>query len=71
MLTKAGFDGYCASSWMVSGNEQYDNDNRKFAPYTIPVCSLLILAGAYQFTPLKRICIGYCESSMSFFMRRW
>ena len=33
--------------------------------------SLLILAGVYQFTPLKRICIGYCESPMSFFMRRW
>jgi predicted metal-binding membrane protein len=33
--------------------------------------ALLIIAGAYQFTPLKRICIGYCESPMSFFMRRW
>src|SRR5215212_5802944 len=33
--------------------------------------SLLLIAGAYQFTPLKRICIGYCESPMSFFMRRW
>ena len=33
--------------------------------------SLLIIAGAYQFTPLKRICVGYCESPMSFFMRRW
>jgi predicted metal-binding membrane protein len=33
--------------------------------------SLLIIAGVYQFTPLKKICIGYCESPMSFFMRRW
>ena len=33
--------------------------------------SLLIIAGTYQFTALKRICIGYCESPMSFFMRRW
>src|SRR5918999_4858919 len=33
--------------------------------------AILITAGAYQFTPLKRICIGYCESPMSFFMRRW
>ncbi|MFL6489747.1 MAG: DUF2182 domain-containing protein [Nitrososphaera sp.] len=32
---------------------------------------LLVIAGAYQFTPLKRICIGYCESPLSFFMRRW
>lgn len=33
--------------------------------------ALLIIAGAYQFTPLKKTCIGYCESPMSFFMRRW
>ena len=32
---------------------------------------LLIIAGAYQFTPLKKMCIGYCESPMSFFLRRW
>ena len=32
---------------------------------------LLIIAGAYQFSPLKTICIGYCESPLSFFMRRW
>jgi predicted metal-binding membrane protein len=33
--------------------------------------SLLVIAGVYQFTPLKRKCIGYCESPMSFFARRW
>ena len=33
--------------------------------------ALLIVAGVYQFTPLKTTCIGYCESPMSFFMRRW
>ena len=33
--------------------------------------ALLITAGVYQFTPLKRVCIGYCESPISFFMRRW
>jgi predicted metal-binding membrane protein len=33
--------------------------------------ALLIVAGVYQFTPLKRMCIGYCEYPMSFFMRRW
>lgn len=32
---------------------------------------LLILSGIYQFSPLKRKCLGYCESPMSFFMRRW
>jgi predicted metal-binding membrane protein len=33
--------------------------------------ALLIIAGAYQFSPLKTTCIGYCESPLSFFMRRW
>ncbi|MGI0028091.1 MAG: DUF2182 domain-containing protein [Nitrososphaera sp.] len=33
--------------------------------------ALLIIAGGYQFTPLKTTCIGYCESPLSFFMRRW
>lgn len=33
--------------------------------------AILISAGAYQFSPLKARCIGYCESPMSFFMRRW
>jgi predicted metal-binding membrane protein len=33
--------------------------------------AILIIAGAYQFTPLKKTCIGYCESPISFFMRRW
>jgi predicted metal-binding membrane protein len=32
---------------------------------------LLILSGLYQFNPLKTKCLGYCESPMSFFMRRW
>jgi predicted metal-binding membrane protein len=32
---------------------------------------ILVAAGAYQFSPLKAKCLGYCESPMSFFMRRW
>jgi predicted metal-binding membrane protein len=32
---------------------------------------LLIISGVYQFSPLKTKCLGYCESPMSFFMRRW
>lgn len=33
--------------------------------------TVLTITGIYQFTPLKTICLGYCESPMSFFMRRW
>ena len=32
---------------------------------------LLLISGLYQFSPLKSKCLGYCESPMSFFMRRW
>jgi predicted metal-binding membrane protein len=32
---------------------------------------LLIISGLYQFSPLKTKCLGYCESPMSFFMRKW
>ena len=33
--------------------------------------AILIVAGLYQFGPLKSRCLGYCESPMSLFMRRW
>jgi predicted metal-binding membrane protein len=33
--------------------------------------AILIVAGAYQFSSLKTRCLGYCESPLSFFMRRW
>jgi predicted metal-binding membrane protein len=33
--------------------------------------AVLVVAGAYQFSPLKTRCLGYCESPLSFFMRRW
>jgi predicted metal-binding membrane protein len=33
--------------------------------------SLLVISGLYQFSPLKTKCLGYCESPLSFFIRRW
>ncbi|MEW6605280.1 MAG: DUF2182 domain-containing protein [Thermoproteota archaeon] len=32
---------------------------------------IMIAAGAYQFSSIKSKCLGYCESPMSFFMKRW
>jgi predicted metal-binding membrane protein len=32
---------------------------------------VLIISGIYQFSSLKTKCLGYCESPLSFFMRRW
>jgi predicted metal-binding membrane protein len=39
----------------------------------IPYCiaATLVVAGAYQFTTLKRACLRACESPLSFLMRRW
>jgi predicted metal-binding membrane protein len=31
----------------------------------------LLLAGGYQFTPLKRRCLRHCRSPLSFVMQRW
>jgi predicted metal-binding membrane protein len=30
-----------------------------------------IISGLYQFTSLKKKCIGYCESPLAFFTKRW
>jgi predicted metal-binding membrane protein len=32
---------------------------------------LLLISGIYQFSPLKKKCLGYCESPFGFFSRRW
>lgn len=33
--------------------------------------SILVIAGIYQFSPVKSRCLGYCESPVSLFIRRW
>jgi len=33
--------------------------------------SLLIIAGFYQFTPLKRVCLQECQSPLGFLMHHW
>jgi predicted metal-binding membrane protein len=40
---------------------------------TSPLVSggLLVLAGVYQLTPLKRTCLASCSSPVDFLMRRW
>src|SRR5919107_2963557 len=47
-------------------------DNNQHLVETFRVFAvLLIISGLYQFSPLKTKCLGYCESPLSFFMRRW
>lgn len=33
--------------------------------------ALLLVAGAYQLTPVKRACLGQCRAPLSFVMRHW
>ena len=33
--------------------------------------SLLLIAGVYQFTPLKRICLGHCRTPIGFLLAEW
>jgi predicted metal-binding membrane protein len=41
------------------------------ATITYFLASVLVLAGIYQLSPLKRACLRQCVSPMSFLMRRW
>jgi len=33
--------------------------------------AILVLAGVYQFTPVKRVCLTYCRSPIEFLTRFW
>jgi len=37
----------------------------------LAVAALLMIAGLYQFTPLKSRCLGACRSPMDFLVTRW
>jgi predicted metal-binding membrane protein len=37
----------------------------------ISVAAILLLAGVYQFTPLKTACLGVCRRPMDFLMTHW
>jgi predicted metal-binding membrane protein len=39
------------------------------APYGVAL--VLLAAGAYQFTPLKRVCLRACQSPLGFLMAHW
>ena len=41
----------------------------EWAPYAVAL--VLLGAGAYQFTPLKRVCLRACQSPLGFLMSHW
>jgi predicted metal-binding membrane protein len=44
-------------------------DRETWAPFALG--STLIVAGLYQFTPLKRVCLHHCRSPLGFVARHW
>jgi predicted metal-binding membrane protein len=41
-------------------------------PVSRPLAAaILIVAGVYQFTPLKNVCLAHCRSPLAFFMTHW
>ena len=44
---------------------------RAFAILLCIAAIVLVLAGVYQLSPLKRACLAACQLPMAFLMRRW
>jgi predicted metal-binding membrane protein len=49
----------------------FENGQQQHHQLQIVYGIVLIIAGLYQFSSLKTKCLRYCESPLSFFMRRW
>jgi predicted metal-binding membrane protein len=56
-------------TWSIPAN--YFFMHFKIGQLQIVYGIVLIVSGVYQFSSLKTKCLGYCESPLSFFMRRW
>lgn len=52
-------------------NDSLQMKHQQQLPINTIYTVILIVSGIYQFSPLKTKCLGYCESPLSFFMRRW
>jgi predicted metal-binding membrane protein len=57
--------------WSIPLNSLLDGNGKQRQLVDTIFGVVLILSGLYQFSPLKTKCLGYCESPISFFMRRW
>jgi predicted metal-binding membrane protein len=58
-----------AANWWLHTHGSMSSMMGKVAPLTGGV--LLIAAGTYQWTPLKKACLEHCRSPMSFLMQHW
>jgi predicted metal-binding membrane protein len=58
-----------AASVLVAGLAMASPAVAGLLPYGVAV--VLLAAGAYQFTPLKRVCLRVCQSPLAFLLARW
>ena len=67
------FAGVYLTVWTLIGLPVYllwiALPNNGLHPYML--AAVLALAGVYQLSSLKRVCLRYCESPLSFLMQRW
>lgn len=59
------YAGYVAAARLAGASPAF----ARGTPYI--VAASLVMAGLYQFSNIKRVCLRYCESPLSFLMRRW
>ncbi|HLT27947.1 MAG TPA: DUF2182 domain-containing protein [Zeimonas sp.] len=58
-----------AAQWMLQRSGLLDPMMLRASPW--PAAALLLLAGLYQFTGLKRVCLAGCRSPVAFLVARW
>jgi predicted metal-binding membrane protein len=63
-----GVPVYVAGQW-ISASFGSNLRLAEWAPYGVAL--VLLAAGAYQFTPLKRVCLRACQSPLGFLMGHW
>lgn len=66
-LLTAGYLGV----WAAAGLGAYELDMRLPDPSHWAVAAVLVVAGAYQLTPLKTACLKRCRSPLDFLVAHW
>jgi predicted metal-binding membrane protein len=61
--------GATIAQWALSQGALLSPSMRVMSPWLGGV--LLVLAGAYQLSPVKRACLEHCQSPMGFLMSHW
>jgi predicted metal-binding membrane protein len=58
-----------AISWAITAVVQAQPELALLQPYAL--AAAVVLAGVYQFSPLKRACLGVCSTPLGFLLGRW